>query len=196
MAISKVVYNNETLIDISNDSVTRDTLAYGYTAHDKSGNAITGRLSTDNTILVPTKVSDLQNDMEYIQRADYEDKEYIQNGTTEDVVLKAGVKIKKDSLFKVVRVTTNFTQTKTGVSVLDIRIKDDNWTTAVGDGYTPIGVVGYYTGSSYWVPYHIELDALTGVTMKLRRYTGTTTATLNLTPWVDVLFISLNQGEE
>lgn len=196
MAISKVVYNNETLIDISNDSVTRDTLAYGYTAHDKSGNAITGRLSTDNTILVPTKVSDLQNDMEYIQRADYEDKEYIQNGTTEDVVFNAGIKVKKDSLFKVVRMSVTYTNSKTGLSELTIPIKDANWTAAIEDGYTPLGVVGFYSGSTNWTVYGIDMDPLTGVKLSIRRYSGSTTSALNWTVRADVLFASLNQGEE
>lgn len=43
--ISKVEINGATLIDISNDTVTANILAEGYTAHDKTGNAITGTLT-------------------------------------------------------------------------------------------------------------------------------------------------------
>lgn len=42
--ISKVEINGATLIDISNDTVTANILAKGYTAHDKTGNIITGTL--------------------------------------------------------------------------------------------------------------------------------------------------------
>lgn len=52
MAVNKVVYNTENgaevLIDLTNDSVTPETLAEGATAHDASGNTITGTLPTDN----------------------------------------------------------------------------------------------------------------------------------------------------
>ena len=42
MAYNKVVYNNNTLIDLTSDTVTADKLMEGYTAHDKSGALITG----------------------------------------------------------------------------------------------------------------------------------------------------------
>lgn len=42
MGISKVIYGNSTLMDISGDSVTAATLLSGETAHDASGTAITG----------------------------------------------------------------------------------------------------------------------------------------------------------
>ena len=42
MAVNKVIYNNETLIDLTTDTVTADKLLKGYTAHDKKGNKITG----------------------------------------------------------------------------------------------------------------------------------------------------------
>ena len=40
--INKVVFGNETIIDLSDDTVTEDTLLEGYTAHDASGALITG----------------------------------------------------------------------------------------------------------------------------------------------------------
>ena len=42
MAISKVVYGNETLIDISEDTITADDLAQGKTAHGSDGGPISG----------------------------------------------------------------------------------------------------------------------------------------------------------
>lgn len=54
MAVNKVVMNTEngaqTLIDLTGDTVTPETLAAGATAHDASGNEITGTLR--NTIAV------------------------------------------------------------------------------------------------------------------------------------------------
>lgn len=48
MAVNKVVYNTEngakTLIDLTSDTVTPETLAEGVTAHDASGNVINGKM--------------------------------------------------------------------------------------------------------------------------------------------------------
>lgn len=40
--ISKVVYGNETLIDLTSDTITADKLLQGYTAHGKDGAPISG----------------------------------------------------------------------------------------------------------------------------------------------------------
>lgn len=45
MAVNKVVYNGETLVDLTNDTVTSETLAEGVTAHDASGAVITGTMT-------------------------------------------------------------------------------------------------------------------------------------------------------
>lgn len=42
MAYNKVIYGGDTLIDLTEDTVTADKLLYGYTAHDKAGNLIVG----------------------------------------------------------------------------------------------------------------------------------------------------------
>lgn len=47
MAVNKVVYGKETLIDISKDTVTKDKLLAGFTAHDQDGNPITGECNYD-----------------------------------------------------------------------------------------------------------------------------------------------------
>ena len=44
MSINKVLYGTNVLVDLTTDTVTSDTLLKGYTAHDKSGNQITGTL--------------------------------------------------------------------------------------------------------------------------------------------------------
>ena len=45
MAINKVVLGDQTLIDLTSDTVTPDTLAVGATAHDKTGASIVGTMS-------------------------------------------------------------------------------------------------------------------------------------------------------
>lgn len=42
MAANKVVYGNKTLIDLTDDTVTEETLLSGYTAHKADGTIITG----------------------------------------------------------------------------------------------------------------------------------------------------------
>lgn len=37
MAINKVIYGGETLIDLTGDTVTADKILFGFTAHDKGG---------------------------------------------------------------------------------------------------------------------------------------------------------------
>ncbi len=47
MAINKVIYGGDTLIDLTADTVTASGLASGLTAHDKSGAVITGTNTYD-----------------------------------------------------------------------------------------------------------------------------------------------------
>jgi len=47
-AISKVVYGNTTLIDLTSDTITANDLAYGVTAHGADGEAITGQSTKDS----------------------------------------------------------------------------------------------------------------------------------------------------
>ena len=60
MAVNKVEYNDngqiKTLIDLTADTVTADKLAKGYTAHDMSGNIITGTMESGNS-LIPWNIS-------------------------------------------------------------------------------------------------------------------------------------------
>ncbi len=47
MAISKVIFGDTTLIDLSPDTVTAEKILTGFTAHDAEGNLITGTCSYD-----------------------------------------------------------------------------------------------------------------------------------------------------
>lgn len=50
MAVNKIVYAGNSLIDLTDDTVTSDKLAEGITAHDKSGNKIIGSMSGSRPI--------------------------------------------------------------------------------------------------------------------------------------------------
>ena len=58
MAVNQVIYGGRTLIDLSSDTVTPATLAKGATAHDASGNPITGTLSRETETWVLTLEDD------------------------------------------------------------------------------------------------------------------------------------------
>lgn len=48
MGKNKIIYGSEVLIDLTADTVTENTLALGITAHDKSGDIITGISTKDS----------------------------------------------------------------------------------------------------------------------------------------------------
>ena len=52
MGISKVNFGKDTLIDLTNDSVTADTLVKGVTAHDAAGEQVVGTLDVKGTFYV------------------------------------------------------------------------------------------------------------------------------------------------
>ena len=45
--VNKIIYDGNTLIDLTEDTITAEDLKYGVTAHDKSGNAIIGTLEVN-----------------------------------------------------------------------------------------------------------------------------------------------------
>ena len=47
MAVSKVIFGNQTIMDISQDTVDASHLLYGYTAHGSDGAAVTGECTFD-----------------------------------------------------------------------------------------------------------------------------------------------------
>jgi hypothetical protein len=48
MGINKIIYGGTTLIDLTGDTVVADKMLYGYIAHDKSGEVITGSCTYDS----------------------------------------------------------------------------------------------------------------------------------------------------
>ena len=71
MAYNKIIYGSKTLIDLTSDTVSEDTLAVGITAHDKSGTAITGRSTkdSDTTDATATVAEILKGKTAYVRKA-------------------------------------------------------------------------------------------------------------------------------
>lgn len=65
MGVSKVEYAGNTLIDLTEDTVTSDSLLSGVTAHTASGERVSG------TAVIPTKVSELENDAGFATKKVY-----------------------------------------------------------------------------------------------------------------------------
>lgn len=67
MAINKVIYDGNTLIDLTGDSITKDKLLAGYTAHDKSGEVIEGTcpFDVDSTDATATSAEILEGQTSY-----------------------------------------------------------------------------------------------------------------------------------
>lgn len=53
--VNKVVYNNEVLVDLTQDTVNPAKLAKDFTAHDKSGAIITGTMTGDEDVVAQSK---------------------------------------------------------------------------------------------------------------------------------------------
>ena len=54
MAINKVIYGTDTLIDLTSDTVTAADVVYGKTAHGADGNPIVGELIDGNDLAYGT----------------------------------------------------------------------------------------------------------------------------------------------
>ena len=57
MAINKVIYGGNTLIDLTSDTVAAEKMLKGYTAHDKSGTLVTGTCTNDVDSTAATAVA-------------------------------------------------------------------------------------------------------------------------------------------
>lgn len=175
MAINKVVYNNETLIDISSDTVGPATLAYGVTAHDASGNSITGTADMSGSATIPTKVSDLENDLNFIQ-----------NGTTDNVTLNGIVAIPVGNFLKTVRITRSASITVDGN---DAASADFSYSQSdIGTGWTAISISGYSTGDNRVFVSNYGVNGL-GITLRLRNVVS---SQRTVTPSVTLLCVRTN----
>lgn len=64
MAINKVIFGDDTLMDITDSTVTPSSLVEGVVAYSRSGERITGEA------VIPTKYSQLEDDIGYVLSTD------------------------------------------------------------------------------------------------------------------------------
>ena len=57
MAINKVIYGNQTLIDLTNDNVRSDVMLAGYIAHGQNGEQVVGTI----TAITNEKIDEIIN---------------------------------------------------------------------------------------------------------------------------------------
>lgn len=92
MGVSKVVLGEETLVDLTNDSVNEENLLEGATAHGANGEPVKGN------VVVPTKISQLENDSNFLNSSssvDFTEASERENLETSDDVTTIFGKIKK-----------------------------------------------------------------------------------------------------
>lgn len=122
MAVSKVVYDNKTIIDLTGDTVTRSSLAYGTTAHNAAGNQIVGSLIMDGS--------------------EMDTSDFVRNGGNEDVVLHGNITVDPGKFLLVEEISKTFSSTIAS---------NDSFTSVLNvakSGWTPLGVVGWASGST------------------------------------------------
>lgn len=92
MAINKIIYDGSTLLDLTSDTVTAADLAYGITAHDKSGTQITGSSTkdSDTTDATATQYEILATKTAYVNKAKITGQMVNNGAVTGTISTKAG----------------------------------------------------------------------------------------------------------
>ena len=70
MAVNKVEYGGQTLMDLTSDTVTEETLVQGTTAHNAAGEQITGSFDPDKLLSFGTGTISLFSIQSYVAPAD------------------------------------------------------------------------------------------------------------------------------
>lgn len=87
MGVNRVDFGDETLIDLTEDTVSEDNLLLGETAHDASGKKITGKINVDEKIFKQAKdalYEEYYEDENHIVQLSVETYDAIMSGEIED----------------------------------------------------------------------------------------------------------------
>lgn len=136
-AISKVVYGNTTLIDLTSDTITANDLAYGVTAHGADGEAITGSSTkdSDTTDADATASEILSGKTAYVNKNKLTGSMTNRGGVTGTISTKAGS-------YSIQSGYHDGSGTVSIASVEQAKIIAEN----IKNGVEILGVTGSYTG--------------------------------------------------
>lgn len=137
MGKSKIVFGDEVLIDLTQDTVTPDKLALGITAHDKSGEIITG----ENTFDADTSDADAVAAEILINKTAYVNGKKV-TGTMPN---RAGIDEKISTKEQQVSIPNGYHDGSGKVSIDDTE-KEKIIAGNIKDGVEILGVTGTYTG--------------------------------------------------
>ena len=139
MAISKVVFGNTTLIDLTSDTITASDLAYGVTAHGADGSAITGSntYDSDTTDADATASEILYGKTAYVNKNKLTGSMPNRGGVTGTINTKAGT-------YSIQAGYHDGSGTVSIDSTEQAKIIADN----IKSGVTILGVEGDYTGEA------------------------------------------------
>ena len=177
--VNKVVYGGETLIDLTQDTVSADKLLSGYTAHDRSGAVISGSCTYDaNTGDANAVASELLlNKTAYVNGAKVTGTMPNRGGSNVTITSKSGTTISNgyyDGSGKAIIDSTSATNLvasniRNGVSILGV-----TGTLSAEDTLTvgPVSVTPYTTEQTITAAGH-DLDYITQVTVAAIAYSET-----------------------
>lgn len=136
-AISKVVYGNTPLIDLTADTVEASKLITGYTAHGADGEPIIGSCSYDADTSDADAVASniLENKTAYVNG----------NKVTGNMPNRGSVTLEIDDVDDELSITSGY-HDGTGVAKLDATEKAKIVAENIKDGVSILGVTGTYTG--------------------------------------------------
>lgn len=137
--VNKVIYGNDTLIDISGDTVTEAKILTGYTAHDKTGAPITGEcdFDSDTTDADATAAEILATKTAYVNK----------NKITGEMPNRGAVSGTISDVSTPYTIPNGY-HDGSGTVDLDATSKQNLQAGNIRQGVTVLGIVGSYAGES------------------------------------------------
>lgn len=143
MGNSKIIFGGEVLIDLTSDTVTKEKLLKGYTAHDKAGNEITGECEFDaNTQDATAAAAEI-----LVGKTAYVNKNKVTGEMPNNGAVTGAIKAKGDAF----TIPAGYHDGSGSVSI-DETEKAKLIPSNIREGITVLGVVGEMTGTEAALP--------------------------------------------